>query len=185
MGGGWLPVSLNAKVPREGSVWALDKSPPPPERLCWSTSSPGSHTEGPSDPPAPAGAPPSWTGLTQHRPACRVLLSHRPAPRWAARRAAGGLPTPLSPAPVPGQSPQTRQGRVSRGGGRGLSAGSASYGLNPAWKGRAHSGKAWLLARYCSKPAKCSCHPQAAPSPLQTPSPCVHLARRVLTQDLS
>lgn len=116
-GGGRLAArQLECQGPREGSVWAVDKSPPPPlpKRLCWSTSSPGSHTEGPLDPPAPARAPPSWTGaLTQHRPACRVCLSHRPAPRWAARRATGGMPTPLSPAPVPGQSTQTdREGSV-------------------------------------------------------------------------
>ena len=79
--GGWLPVSLNPKVPREGSVWAPGKRAP--KRGSAGAPLPqGVTREGPLDPPAPAGAPPSWPGaLTQHRPACRVLLSHRPAPR--------------------------------------------------------------------------------------------------------
>lgn len=41
----------------------------------------------------------------------------------------------------------------------------------PSLEGAAHQpGKAWLPA-CCSKTAKGSCHPQAAPQPLQTPSP--------------
>lgn len=66
VGGGWLPVSLNPKVPREGSVWVLDKRAP----ARGSAGAPlpqGVTREGPLDPPAPAGAPPSWPGaLTQH-----------------------------------------------------------------------------------------------------------------------
>ena len=114
-GGGRLAArQLECQGPQRGVCLGPGQEPPTPAARELEHLSPRSHTEGPLDPPALARAPPSWTGaLTQRRPARRVLLSHRPAWRWAARRASGGVPTPLSPAPVPGQSTQTdREGSV-------------------------------------------------------------------------
>lgn len=153
VGGSWLSISLNAKVPREGSVWALDKSPPTPMPESWSTSSPGSHTEGPLDPPAPARAPPSWTGaLTQHRPACRV--SSRTAQRGT------GRPYGLQAACQLRCHQPRCQGRVPRQTGKGQSwwgkgpkCRKRFLLTEPRLERRAHSGKAWLLAHCCSKPS--------------------------------
>ena len=168
-GGRLAAHQLESQGPQRG-VCLGPRQKSPRERLCWSTSSAGSHTGGTLGPTCTSRSTALPAGSADSAPTCMSCPPFTPPSAAQARRAAGGVPTLLSPAPVPGQSPQTRQGRVTRGGGRGLRAGSASYGLksprkternrgNPAWKGRAHSGKAWLLARCCSKPANCSCHP--------------------------
>ena len=130
MWGGWGRLAarqLESQGPQRG-VCLGPRQESPRERLCWSTSSAGSHTGGTLGPTCASRSTALLAGSADSAPCC-ALLSHRPAPRRAGptgcrRRANSAVTTP-----VPGQSPQTRQGRVTRGGGRGLCAGSASYGL--------------------------------------------------------
>ena len=153
-GGGQLAVhQLECQGPQRGVCLGPGQEPPTPMPESWSTSSPGSHTEGPLDPPAPARAPPSWTGaLTQHRPACRV--SSRTAQRGT------GRPYGLQAACQLRCHQPRCQGRVPRQTGKGQSwwgkgpkCRKRFLLTEPRLERRAHSGKAWLLAHCCSKPS--------------------------------